>query len=100
MVGAVGDDDLGGAAVAALARRGHRRRARRAVDAPTGVALIVVDAAGENQIAVASGANAELSVDSSTCTGDGVMLLGHEVSAEVVERAAARAGRRPAGASS
>ena len=30
------------------------------VDAPTGVALILVDAAGENQIAVAPGANAEL----------------------------------------
>ncbi len=29
-------------------------------DAPTGVALILVDAAGENQIAVAPGANAEL----------------------------------------
>ncbi|MDQ3066125.1 MAG: ribokinase [Actinomycetota bacterium] len=30
------------------------------VDAPTGVALILVDATGENQIAVAPGANAEL----------------------------------------
>ncbi len=30
------------------------------VDAPTGVALILVDAAGENQIAVAPGANADL----------------------------------------
>jgi ribokinase len=30
------------------------------IDAPTGVALILVDAAGENQIAVAPGANAEL----------------------------------------
>lgn len=32
------------------------------VDAPTGVAVILVDAAGENQIAVAPGANAELHV--------------------------------------
>jgi ribokinase len=32
------------------------------VDAPTGVALILVDAAGENQIVVAPGANAELVV--------------------------------------
>ena len=30
------------------------------VEAPTGVALILVDATGENQIAVAPGANAEL----------------------------------------
>ena len=33
------------------------------LDEPTGVALIVVDAAGENQIAVASGANAALDLD-------------------------------------
>jgi ribokinase len=32
----------------------------RRVDVPTGVALILVDASGENQIAVAPGANAEL----------------------------------------
>ena len=30
------------------------------MEAPTGVALILVDASGENQIAVAPGANAEL----------------------------------------
>ena len=34
--------------------------AAQRVDAPTGVALILVDASGENQIAVAPGANAEL----------------------------------------
>ena len=34
--------------------------AAQRVEAPTGVALILVDAAGENQIAVAPGANAEL----------------------------------------
>ena len=33
------------------------------VDGPTGVALILVDAAGENQIVVAPGANAALAVD-------------------------------------
>ena len=48
-------------AAAARSRRGHRRLAVARLEAPTGVALIVVDAAGENQIAVASGANAELS---------------------------------------
>src|SRR4029079_8292284 len=58
------------------------------VDQPTGVALIVVDEAGENQIAVASGANAEMFLgDDLDLHGEGVMLLGHEVSAEVVERA-------------
>ena len=60
-VGAVGRRRDGREAVAELRGRGHRRRpASRGVDEPTGVALIVVDAAGENQIAVASGANAEL----------------------------------------
>jgi ribokinase len=36
--------------------------AAQRVEAPTGVALILVDASGENQIAVAPGANAELRV--------------------------------------
>ena len=57
MVGAVGDDDLGGAAVRALRDEGIDITQIAVVDQPTGVALIVVDAAGENQIAVASGAN-------------------------------------------
>ena len=44
-------------------RRGSTSPRSRALDAPTGVALIVVDAAGENQIAVASGANAQLDAE-------------------------------------
>jgi ribokinase len=59
--------------------------------------LIVVDSAGENQIAVASGANAELVVDALDLDGQGVVLLCHEVSPEVVTaaaRAAAGAGWR------
>ena len=59
MVGAVGDDDLGGAAVRALRDEGIDITQIAVVDQPTGVALIVVDEAGENQIAVASGANDE-----------------------------------------
>jgi len=61
MVGAVGRDELGEAALAALAAEGVDVGAVSRLDAvATGVALICVDAAGENQIAVASGANAEL----------------------------------------
>jgi ribokinase len=61
-VGAVGDDDLGREAVALLEREGIDVAGIVRLDgAPTGVALIVVDARGENQIAVASGANAILS---------------------------------------
>jgi len=59
-VGAVGEDELGASAVAELEAEGIDVTHVARVDAPTGVALIAVDAAGENQIAVASGANAEL----------------------------------------
>ncbi len=91
LVGAVGADEMGDAAVGELAAEGIDVSCVARVDAPTGVALIVVDDAGENQIAVASGANAALvGRRPSTSRGDGVVLLGHEVSAEVV-LAAARA---------
>ena len=84
MVGAVGDDDLGEEAMAALAAEGIDVAAvARLEGSPTGVALIVVDAAGENQIAVASGANAELGADAVEAAlrsaDGGVVLLGFEV---------------------
>jgi ribokinase len=61
MVGAVGDDELGAEALGLLEAEGiDVSGVARLEGSPTGVALIVVDAAGENQIAVASGANAEL----------------------------------------
>ncbi|MBI3648258.1 MAG: ribokinase [Actinobacteria bacterium] len=56
MIGCVGDDELGASAVEALRAEGIGLRVATAL-APTGVALIVVDARGENQIAVAPGAN-------------------------------------------
>lgn len=61
MLGAVGDDDLGRSALAGLAAAGvDARRCRIIHDTHSGLALIVVDEGGENQIAVASGANARL----------------------------------------
>ena len=61
LVAAVGDDDLGADALAELEREGVGvAGVARLPRTPTGVAAIVVDAAGENQIAVASGANAQL----------------------------------------
>ena len=59
-IGAVGDDTYGRDAIDELAQRGHRRDAARAFCAASrpGIALIVVDHHGQNQIAVASGANA------------------------------------------
>ncbi len=61
MLGAVGEDDLGRSALDGLASEGVDVSAcRRLADEHTGLALIVVDAAGENQIAVAQGANMRL----------------------------------------
>jgi ribokinase len=76
-VGAVGDDEAGAAALAALRSEGIETS--RVVVLPgvaTGVALIVVDSEGENQIAVASGANALL--DSGRV---GAALAGHDMPA-------------------
>jgi ribokinase len=60
-VGAVGADDLGQGALAELRAEGIVVDDVLVLDdAPTGVALIVVDEAGENQIAVGAGANARV----------------------------------------
>jgi ribokinase len=103
VVGAVGDDDLGAEALAELEREGIDVGAvQRLGGVPTGVAAIVVDRAGENQIAVASGANAALepaAVEAALAerlTGPaGVVLLVHEIEPPAVAagaRAAAAAG--------
>lgn len=57
MLGAVGRDANGTDSLAALAAEGVDVSHVRRVDEPTGVALIMVDSDGENQIAVAPGAN-------------------------------------------
>ncbi len=57
MLGAVGRDAYGDASLAALAAEGIDVTRVRRVDEPTGVALITVASDGENQIAVAPGAN-------------------------------------------
>jgi ribokinase len=56
-VGAVGGDDLGRQATAELVAAGVDQSALQEAGAPTGVALILVDEAGENQIVVVPGAN-------------------------------------------
>ena len=61
LVGAVGEDDLGSDSIELLAAEGiDVSGVARLAGVATGVALIVVDARGENQIAVASGANGAL----------------------------------------
>jgi ribokinase len=92
LVGAVGEDPFGDDALRELTSEGVDVSAVARVDAPTGVALIVVDSSGENQIAVASGANAHVSVPAAALD-DAVVLLGHEVPDAAVAAGAARGGR-------
>ena len=86
-VGAVGDDAFGREARSALEREGVDTSAVPTLSGEsTGVALILVDAKGENLIAVASGANALLDVDTvrdafrrlGPLRGD-VVLVSHEI---------------------
>jgi ribokinase len=63
MLGAVGRDAHGDESLAALAAEGIDVSRVRRVDEPTGVALITVDPNGENQIAVAPGANRLVAAD-------------------------------------
>jgi ribokinase len=56
-IGAVGPDDLGREAITELRVVDADLSGLQVVDAPTGLALILVDTAGENQIVVVPGAN-------------------------------------------
>ena len=62
-VAAVGSDSFADEALAELREAGVELDLQRP-DAPTGVAVILVDAAGENEIVVAPGANALSAVSS------------------------------------
>src|SRR5689334_19249866 len=59
-IAAVGDDSFGTELLAGLRAAGVDTRLVRVAPGPSGVALIAVDAHGENQIVVAPGANATL----------------------------------------
>lgn len=85
-VGAVGDDDHGREASAALESEGIETSYVQSIrGVPTGVALVVVEGSGDNRIVVASGANSELAVAwvSGALEGrvdrGGVMLLNLEI---------------------
>jgi ribokinase len=56
-VGAVGDDDFGRLAVTELEAAGVDLSGLQLAERPTGIALILVDESGENQIVVVPGAN-------------------------------------------
>ncbi|HEX2051879.1 MAG TPA: ribokinase [Actinomycetota bacterium] len=100
LVGMVGDDDLGAAARAELAREGVDVDAVGESSRHTGVAQILVDRAGENLIAVASGANDDLTterVEAALARVDAphaVVLSVLEVPDDAVAAAARAAGAR------
>jgi ribokinase len=100
LIGAVGDDEFGEEARAAVRAEGVDVSGLATINgAATGVALILVDASGENLISVASGANSSLDAASVTeaverlgsLAGD-VVLVSREIRAAAVD-AALRAGR-------
>ena len=86
MFGRVGEDDFGREAIAALRDAGVGTDHVRVVDAPTGVALIVVTDGGENQIVVAPGANARLRLEDDVPVGD-LVLCQLEIPIEAVAAA-------------
>jgi ribokinase len=98
-VGAVGDDDLGAAARAALVGEGVDTTRLASLPRPTGVALIIVDERAENLIAVAPGSNAaitpvavDVALDALAPTAGDVVLTCREIPSDAV-RAALRAAR-------
>jgi ribokinase len=92
MVGAVGADELAEDALAGLREAGVGE-GWIVKDAPTGVALITVDATGETTIVVAPGANAELRPDELAPEDGDAVLCQQEIPAETVARAAQLAPR-------
>jgi len=101
-IGAVGDDDFGRSARDTLTAEGiDVSQIRTLADQATGVALILVDADGENSISVASGANGAVTPEQvagsiavlAPGSGD-VVLVGHEVPTAAVASALRAAGER------
>jgi ribokinase len=91
MFGAVGDDDLGHAARAALEADGiDVTHVRASSDSPTGVALITVDRHGQNQISVAPGANHDVGDPTDALEGSrpALVLASCEIPSEALIAAA------------
>jgi ribokinase len=97
LIGAVGEDSNGDMLLASVAGAGvDVSRVRRTVDAETGVAVITVDAQGENTIIYSAGANgtvapADIAAAQDAFDGAAVVCLCLEAGLETVE-AAAKAG--------
>ena len=91
MSGCVGDDAFGAQLVAALQADGiATTTVRRLASAPSGIAMITVDAAGENVITVAPGANAETGqpeLDAVLAAQPDVLVISAEIPRPVVRAA-------------
>ena len=92
LIGCVGRDGFADEALAGLREAGVEERLL-VKDAPTGVALIAVDAAGETTIVVAPGANAELRPDDVELGDCDAVLCQQEIPADAVARASELAPR-------
>ncbi len=97
MVGCVGGDDFGRQLLAALREENVDAGSVRTVNgAPTGLAMISVDPAGENLITVAPGANHEVGAGevaaASSSPGD-VLVICAEIPVPAIRAALARASR-------
>jgi ribokinase len=98
LVGRVGTDDAGRRLRDGLAGEGvDVTHVGEDPEAPTGMALIAVDARGENTIVVSPGANARVGVDDvqgagGILSGAAVTLVQHEVPGQAVAAAIAAAG--------
>jgi ribokinase len=90
LVAAVGDDEIAELALALLEEAGvDLSRCWMNETLPTGVAVILVDSHGENQIAVAPGANRSLTADSLELGSEEAIMCQLEIPIETVQAAAA-----------
>lgn len=99
MVGAVGQDGAAAEALALLEEHGVDLASVAHREGATGIAVVTVDANGENQILVIPGANATMDADAvnehaDLVTGADVVVLQGEIPREGIERAARLAGGR------
>jgi ribokinase len=92
LVGCVGRDQVAEDAFAGLREAGVEQRLL-VREAPTGIALITVDAAGETTIVVVPGANAELRPEDLALGDADAVLCQQEIPADTVARAAELAPR-------
>ncbi|MGP9783302.1 ribokinase [Glutamicibacter sp. AOP12-B1-11] len=88
-IGAVGNDSHAEIALGQLEEAGVKLDRVARASEPTGVAIIQVDAAAENSIAVVSGANSTVTADTVSAAGElhGILVLQGEIPASGIKAA-------------